>query len=319
LLIVGEIRTCVLQNSGALPSSVLKDVLGLLPGERVRVSERPMAQALSPERITGVDCPLPTLSGSRCRGVGTVAARAVVTGGRLLQASVYARVERGVADHRLPWSHYLALPGVVRTTGRFDGDDIAAGYLADPAPARTLDLGAVGERLISSVQLHGRLDHLVSLRTRRTRVRWVARIGDIQGGGTRAEFTLVDDVVRTLSIVSPDDDVADMVGFCEDLALHDWILSTVLRMVERSGLGSASGAAAVDRLRPAIDQLLHLWMPGAHVSWSLLSLWKGIESCTGLDRQWSATVTRIRDQIMMNMMNSSGAYFLREFSVGNGR
>jgi hypothetical protein len=304
LLIVGEIRTCVLQNSGALPSSVLKDVLGLLPGERVRVSERPMAQALSPERITGVDCPLPTLSGSRCRGVGTVAARAVVTGGRLLQASVYARVERGVADHRLPWSHYLALPGVVRTTGRFDGDDIAAGYLADPAPARTLDLGAVGERLISSVQLHGRLDHLVSLRTPRTRVRWVARIGDIQNGdsrglGTTAEFTLVDDVVRTLSVASPDDDLADVVGFCEDLALHDWMLTTVLRMVQRSGLGSASGAAAIDRLRPAIDQLLHLWMPGAHVSRPLLSLWESLESRPGFSRQWQAVVARIRDQIAL--------------------
>jgi hypothetical protein len=299
LLIVGEIRTCVLQNSGALPSTILTDVLGLLPGERVRVSERPMARALSPERMTGVDCPLPTGSGSRCRGVGTVAARAVVTGGRLLQASVYARVERGAADHRLPWSHYLALPGVVQTTGRFDADDIAAGHLADPSPVSTLDLGAVGERLISTVQLSRRLDHLVSLRTPRSRVRWVARIGAVPGGGTTAEFTLVDDVVRTLSVVSPDDDVADVVGFCEDLALHDWILSTVLRMVQRSGLGSASGAAAIDRLRPAIDQLLHLWMPGAHVSRSLLSLWESLESRPGFSRQWQAMVARIRDQIAL--------------------
>jgi hypothetical protein len=300
LLVVGEIRTCVLQNSGALPSAVLADVLGLVPGERVRLSERPMAQAISPERCTGVDCLLPTGSGSRCRGVGTVAARAVVTGGRLLQASVHARIERGTADRRLPWSHYLALPGVVRTTGRFDADDTAAGYLADPSPDRTLDLGAVADRLISSVQLSRRLDHRVSLRTPRTRVRWVARIGDVPGGGTtRADFTVVDDVIRTLSVTAPDVDVADVLGFCEDLALHEWILSTVQRMVERSGLGSVSGAAAIDRLRPAIDQLLHLWMPGAHVNRSLLPLWESLESRSGSNRQWQTMVARIRDQIAL--------------------
>ena len=49
----------------------------------------------------------------------------------------------------------------------------------------------------------------------------------------------------------------------EDVALHDWLLSTVLEIVGKSALGVIERQAALQRLLPAIDYLLHLWMPGA--------------------------------------------------------
>lgn len=302
MLVVGEIRTCMLQNSSSLPRAVVADLLRILPGEQARTSEHPIAHALSPARITGVDCQLATASGSRCRGVGTVSARAVVSGGRALQGSVHTRIERGRTSIRQPWSHYLGLPGVVQTTGRFAEPDVAAGYLDKAVPKGTLDLGAVGERLISSVQLSPRLDRVVALRTPRTRLRWVAMLGAVTADGPVAEFTIVDDVVRNLTISSPSDDLADVIGFCENLALHDWILSTLLRIVERSMLGSSADEALIDRLKPAMDHLLHLWMPGAHVSRSLLPVWESLESRAGFSRQWAATVTRIRDQIALHTL-----------------
>jgi hypothetical protein len=215
---------------------------------------------------------------------------------------VHTRIERGRTSSRQRWSHYLGLPGVVQTTGRFTEPDVAAGYLDKVVPDSTLDLGAVSERLISSVQLSPRLDRVVALRTPRTRLRWVAMLGDVAVDGPVAEFTIVDDVVRNFTISSPTQDLADIIGFCENLALHDWILSTLVRIVERSMLGSSAAGALIDRLSPAMDHLIHLWMPGAHVSRALLPVWEGLESRSGFSRQWNATVTRIRDQMALHTL-----------------
>ena len=296
MLALGEIRTCLLQNSHTVPRSSVDTLLRLLPGERVRLSDRPIAYGVSPQTLAGVDCLLANASGARCRGVGTVGARAVITSGRVLQGSAYVTLERGTTDYRLPWSHYLARPTVVRTIGKkFNPTDLADGFLADAAPASTLDLGAVSERLISSVQLHPELDHKVPLRARRTRFRWAAHISSdtVHGSG---EFVVADDVVRTVKLTLPMTECADVVGFCENLALHDWVLSTVSRIIERSGTRS------IDVLRPAIDHLLHLWMPGAHVSQSMLPLWESLERHPGFTRQWETMVSHIRDRLMSAMV-----------------
>ena len=90
---------------------------------------------------------------------------------------------------------------------------------------------------------------------------------------------------------------AAVAGLCEDFALHDWLLTTVVRMLDGSRLGSLDGADAVRALRPAVDHLLHLWMPGARVHHALAPLWEVLEREPGFTRQWRTLVQRIRDQL----------------------
>lgn len=313
---LGEIRTCILHNSAALDQSSVAEILDLVPGERVRLAQRPIAHATSPETYTGVDCPLPTESRSRCGAVGTVTARAVVTGGRLLQGCAHVEVRRGATDHRMAWSHYLASPGVVETVGNFTETDVAAGFLAEQGRTEAIDLGAVTERLINDIQFGRQLDHASPMRVPRTRLRWAALLGPTENGAgpglPSGMFTIVDDTVRTLRIAasvefnSPEavaKQLADLRGFCENLALHDWALTTLINQVERSRLGGA-GLDAIIALRPAIDHLLHLWMPGAHVDPSMSTLWDSLERRPGFTRQWSAIVDRIRDQLAVHALGT---------------
>lgn len=303
MLVLGEIRTCLLRNSGTASQAVVADLLRLSPGDLVRLSERPLAHGVSPEVINGVDCRMPSASGTRIRGIGTVAARGVVTGGRILQGSVYARLERGRYDRRLPWSHYLANPGTIETLSRFNPRDVYNGFLSTPPRDSTLDLGAQCERLIGNVQKSPRIDHVVPFKSRRTRLCWAARTTDGPESPVGGEFVIADDTLRTFGLILDNPDTLhSVVEFCEDLALHDWILSTLLQLVERSNLGSNNGTDALSRVRPAIDHLLHLWMPGARVAQSLQSLWESLERRPGFTRQWDATKTRIRDQLAVHTL-----------------
>ncbi|GAB3965390.1 hypothetical protein [Plantactinospora veratri] len=70
MLTLGEVHTGLLQNSSSLSLENTAQLLDLLVGQRVRRSERPIAYAVSPDQLTGVDCRLPTRSGSRTRGWG---------------------------------------------------------------------------------------------------------------------------------------------------------------------------------------------------------------------------------------------------------
>lgn len=298
MLVIGEVQTCLLQNSAAATRTEAAELLRLAPGERVRTSERPVPHAVSPELFNGVDCPVPTNSGSRIRGIGTVSARAVITGGRVLQGSVCTRLEPGQFDRRLPWSHYLGRPGVIETIGPFDRDDVLAGFFASKGPDSTLDLGALSERVIAIVQTSPALDHAIPFKSRRTRLRWAARIED----ATAAEFVVATDTLRTFSLTLDTDAGPDIVQFCEDLALHDWVLSTVTQLVERSGIGSSDDPRTLAKLRPAIDHLLHLWMPGVLVAEPLRPLWESLERWPGFTKQWQATVSRIRDQIAVHTL-----------------
>jgi hypothetical protein len=293
MLVIGEVRTCLLQNTAAANLTDLAELLRLEPGDRVRTSERPVAYAVSPARLTGMDCRLPTASGTRVRGIGTATARTTVTGGRVLQGSVFARVERGTSDRRLPWSHYLARPGVVQATGRFNPTDVAKGFLTDPLPDTTVDFGSVSEQVIRQVQANPRLDHVTPFKTRRTRLKWVATAGGLLYG----EFTIADDNLRTFTISCATTPIQAVVELCEDLALHDWLLTTLLRIVERSRIGASTSENVLARLRPAIDHLLHLWMPGARVSDALRGVWDDLDRRPGFSPQWQATVARVRDQL----------------------
>jgi hypothetical protein len=256
--------------------------------------------------ISGVDCGMPTASRSRVRGIGTVAVRGVIAGGRILQGSIHTTLARGKFDRRLSWSYYLTNPGAIETLGGFNPKDVADGFLTQSLPESTLDLSAQCERLIGTVQKHPRLDHTVPFKSRRTCLRWVAGTTDDLKSPVGAEFVLADDNTRTFCVALERlDALPAVVEFCEDLALHDWILSTLLQLVERSDLGSNNGPESLNRVRPAIDHLLHLWMPGARVSQPLMPLWDSLERRPGFTRQWLSTVSRIRDQLAVHTLTTS--------------
>jgi hypothetical protein len=78
------------------------------------------------------------------------------------------------------------------------------------------------------------------------------------------------------------------------------LLTALLHMIERSRIGIDAQTAVVARLRPAVEHLLHLWMPGARVHESTAAMWSIIENRPGLSRQWQASVNRIRDQLALS-------------------
>jgi hypothetical protein len=299
MLMLGEVHTGLLQNSTSVSQHRCAELLALMRGERVRRSTRPIAHAVSPELLTGIDCQLATKSGVRARGVGTVVSRAAITGGHALQGSTFARIVRGQADRRLPWSHYLSRPGVLESLGKASPEDLADGFAAIKPSAPGLDLGAISARLVDTVQLSADLNRIPPLRTVRTKLRWVAVRGDPDAGAARVRFAIESETLRTLHLTVDADDMPAIVGLCEDLALHDWLLTTLLVVIERSRIGDASESRVVSRLRPAIDYLLHLWMPTARLEQSIMPLWESLERKPGFTRQWQTMVDRIRDQIAL--------------------
>ena len=303
MLTLGEVHTGLLQNSSSLSLDHTAQLLDLLVGQRVRRSERPIAYAVSPDQLTGIDCRLPAGSGSRSRGVGTVVSHAAVTGGHVLQGSVHTRVDRAAANRRLIWSHYLSRPGRVETIGKVDPRNLARGFLGPVYQPQTLNLGAISARLMDAVQSSARLDRRPPFRTKRTRLRWAVIPAADPSAEARGAFRVESDTLRTLELTAPYDDVLALVELCEDLALHDWLLTTLLSLMEFSLTGPGTRAQKIDRLRPAIDCLLHLWMPAARLDESVLPVWRDLEHRPGFTRQWQTSVTRIRDQVTLSTIS----------------
>jgi hypothetical protein len=301
MLTVGEVHTGLLQNSTSLTQPCSAQLLALLEGTRVRCSERPIAYAVSPDLLTGVDCRLATSSGARVRGIGTAVSRAAITGGRVLQGSAYASIIRSEADRRLPWSHYLSRPGFVETLGRADRADLAGGFLTTRPAPESLDLGAISGRMMDLVQQRSpELDRRPPFRMARTRMRCVVMVNEAQPADSRVHFTIDDATTRTLRLTVSENDLHAAVELCEDLALHDWLLTALLELIERSRSGRGVRHQVVDRLRPAINNLLHLWMPAARLDKFMLPFWRSLEQQPGFTKQWEVSVGWIRDQVALN-------------------
>jgi hypothetical protein len=300
MLMLGEVSCGLLRHSAPVSSDTATRILRLRPGEPVAWSLRPIAYAVSPDLLSGVDCRLPTGSGATVRGIGTVASHSMVTGGRVLQGSAHATVIGSGADRRLPWSHYLSRPGVVERIGRVTDPDLVAGFAAPGPHADALDLAAIANRTMDAVQDAAELDGTPPLRTARTRLRWLAATADEPA---QVSFSIDDEFRRSLAIRVPSRAAppqwSRIVAFCEDVALHDWLLTTLLDQIERSRMGAGSPDLAVRRLGPAIEALPHLWMPAARVHPSLEPLWDSLERRTGFSRQWTASVERVRNQIAL--------------------
>ncbi|HEY8452574.1 MAG TPA: SCO2521 family protein [Natronosporangium sp.] len=305
MLILGEVHTGLLQHSTSLSPPLCRHILELVHGEPARQFERPIAYTVSPDLLAGVDCLLPTDSGAKVRGVGTVIHRAALTGGHVLQGSAIVHITRGTGGRRLPWPHYLARPGQVETIGKVDPAAVIRGFLsAKPGPANgaLLDLGAISGRLMDVVQSAPELDRRPPFRMARTRLRWAAALADQPADPAEpAVFVIESPQLRTLRLRCDRRQAGAVAQLCEDLARHDWLLTTLLELVERARIGTGS-PHTIDRLRPVVDHLLHLWLPGARVDESLLGVWEELERRPGFSRQWQALTDRVRDQLSLGIL-----------------
>jgi hypothetical protein len=301
MLTVGEVHTGLLQNSTALSQAHCERLLSLREGESVLSSQRPTAYAVSPDLPTGVDCILPSSRGRKVTGIGTVVSRAIVTGGRILQASSITRIRPSGDNQRQPWSHYLAQPGHLEALGKPNWTDMAEGFIHGNSPD-SLNVGAITARVVDLVQVSGDLDRQPPFRSQRTRLRWTAIVDESHAEDGKAVFTVQSDTLRTVELLVGPKDAAGAAGLCEDLALHDWLLTTLSVLLEATISSPRPAAEKAARLRPVVEHLLHLWVPGARVAPEMLPVWQDIERSPGFSRQWNASVNWIRDQLAAGTM-----------------
>jgi hypothetical protein len=305
VLTFGTIRTGLLLSSGAISQDALVDTLRLLPGEHVRTSERPIAYGVSAEVLTGIDCSLTGASGARTRGVGTVATRAMITGGRVVQGSTYAGLVESEVGYRRPWSHFLGEPGTLEILNKIAWEDLAQG-LMHRQRRPDINLDAICDRVLDQVQRSPRLDRSPPFKAARTTLRWILK-EDRNSNSDHLSFTVVNNELRIVELTLTDHSLPAVLHLCEDLALHDWLLTTLLAMIERSTIGSGEQSYILAKLRPAVDHLLHLWMPGVRVDSRLIPLWHGLDKRPGFTTQWEVSVNRIRDQLTLGTLILLGA------------
>jgi hypothetical protein len=302
MLVFGEVHTGLLQHSTSVTSALAGRILSLRLGDDVRSYTRPISHVVSPDLYDGLDCRLTTDSGLRPRAVGTATSYASITGGQVVQAVATTTIRSGESDHRLPWSYYLSRPGVLETLGPAPWTRLAAGWLAaeDAAP----NLGAISGRLLDVVQRSPQLHRPAPLKAARTKLRWVLEPSEAD---PRIDFSLEQGRLRTVRLTGRGFGQREVADFCADLALHDWLLTTLLATIERSGLESGAGSVAIGRLRPLIDHVLHHWMPAARLDEISRGLWRSVDQAAGLTRQWDTQVTRVRDQLALHTVTLLGA------------
>jgi hypothetical protein len=300
-LTIGEVHTGLLLTSAALSVDTVAELLAIVPGGSVRIRQRPIRYAWSPEVLTGVDCSAPLAERREIRIVGTPATRLSLTDGRIVQAGTHATFRHEFAGRRRPWAHYLAQPGILEILGKAPEESLAAGFLRGPATSMHLDLGAVNVRALAGIQRSKYLDQNPPFRTRRTRLRWSAEPSETV---QEIVFTLGADGLRTVRLRATEPDPRALADFCADLALHDWLLTTLLDIVDRAVARRRPPAELISLLRPGIDHLVHAWMPAAHVSRALDRLWEDLDLRAGFSLQWQKTVERIRDQLSVGLIEA---------------
>ncbi len=267
----------------------------------MRTRQRPIRYAWSPEILTGVDCSAPLAERREVRIVGTPATQLSLTDGHIIQAGTHATFRHDKAGRRRPWAHYLAQPGTLEVLGKASEESLATGFLHGPETATALDLGAVSMRALDAIQRSERLDRNPPFRSRRTRLRWSAEPSD---GEQQIIFTIGADGLRTVRLRAAELNPRAFADFCADLALHDWLLSTLLEIVDRAVARRRPAAELVGMLRPGIDHLVHAWMPAAHANRTLDTIWQELDLRAGFSLQWQKTVERIRDQLSVGLIEA---------------
>lgn len=300
-LTIGEVHTGLLLTSAAVSADTAAELLAIVPGSSVRTRQRPIRFAWSPEVLTGVDCGAPLAERREVRVVGAPATQLSLTDGRIIQAGTHATFRQDSAGRRRPWSHYLAQPGVLEVLGKASEESLATGFLHGPATTAALDLGAVNVRTLAAVQRSTYLDRNPPFRSRQTRLRWSAETSD---GEQEIAFTLGADGLRTVRLRAPESDPRALAVFCTDLARHDWLLSTLVDIVDRAVARRRPAAELISMLRPGISHLVHAWMPAAHVTRPLEQVWQELDLRSGFSLQWQKTVERIRDQLSIGLIEA---------------
>ncbi|MEV0251208.1 SCO2521 family protein [Nocardia sp. NPDC050712] len=300
LVVLGEIRTCLLPHSSTLDGQATDELLALVPGATVRRRERPGPLAFSPRRAVGVDCHLAWGSTTSARVVGTVASTAVLVGGRLSQMSVHTIVVRAPQKKRRPWAHYIGQVGVTELIGTLPDpaiadEELVAGYLAAQGPAKTtLDLSSICARQLAGLREAPQLDQQPPLQAPTTRLRWTAQIGG--SAGPAVSFRLDGELTRTANvIVRVPAEIPDALRFCQDVAVHDWLL-TVIDAKVRAADGISDGRQ-VAVLAPVLEHLAHLWMPGAQVPGTMRSPWRDLQAEASFSKQWTTRVEQVQRRI----------------------
>lgn len=176
---------------------------------------------------------------------------------------------------------------------------MATGLLGTASDPEALDITELNSNLLARVQKSSALDRRPPFSVRRTQVRWVARAPN--SDRQHADFTIGPEGARTLYLEIPDELNPAASEFCSDLALHDWLLSNLRDLVDRALTGASPRRRALHSLRPIIESLVHVWMPGARVDDGLVALWVDLESRARLSAQWDTAVTRIRDYIQTRL------------------
>ena len=294
-LVLGEVQTCLIQNSDRLPSDAVTALMQIIPGMPVSSVTRPVQRAVSPERVTGVDCRLAVAREGRARAIGTVLSHAVTTGGRILQGSSHVTLCDADSGTRQRWQHYLRQPGAVEVTGLPEPNNVLDGFLRDSKPHRGLDLSSITERIIEDVQHDDRLDHRTALRSGQATVRWAARL---EPGATPAVGISKRDAGYSHRIRLTADlaDLPILIRFCEEFALHEWLLTTVQEAVVNKAERDIAGRR--DPLRPllfALNQLVPLWMPPTYLDAGVTSMWEAVDARTHYSQQFRNQVDRVRD------------------------
>jgi hypothetical protein len=299
VLACGEVRTCLLPTRDAVDEQAAERLLRLRADESVLISRRPNLHVVSPDVLTGVDCRLPTAGGPKVRAVGTVTARAALVEGRVLQATAYFSTPASGPDRRQPWGYYLVRPGVLVPIGRLPRKGVVEGFLAGQQ-SDELDVGSIAESLLARIsRQHRLLDYDTPLTTIDTSLRWTA-VPVADGEEPSVYFTEAAEGRRFVELRLPHGTApAAVAELCEDLALHNWLLTTVGKKLDGLRLGYEDGTAALKVLRPLVDHLLHLWMPQAHVDRALSGPWEELERTPGFSRQWNNMTQRVRDQLAL--------------------
>ncbi|MET8649547.1 SCO2521 family protein [Nocardia aurea] len=310
MAVFGEVCTALLPTTEALRRGEVEELLELNPDSRMQWRERPLSLGISPSTLHGVDCQLVAPAHPTIHAIGTVATRAVVVGGRVVQSSAHCVVVRSAFDKRQGWAHYLNRAGVLEVVTRIGSETtkrMAEGFLGTTGKG-ALDLTTYTDGLLGDIGMR-RLGR-APLRTGTTRLRWAARVGEVDA--PQVAFRLQDDILRTVLVVVPSgEELSAAQRFCEDLAVHDWLLTAVTDAVERADL-AGPGAAAADIIGPVLHHLAHLWVPGAHTPPELRGLWGQLREEPDFTAGWRATIDHLRNRMLLSIWNT-----LRHNRIGN--
>lgn len=295
-VVVGEVMTLLLRSPAALDQDRAHDLLArLVPGSTPDRFGHPVDRLMSADLTFGVDCHLATpKGGARARTIGVAAAHAVLTGGHVLQAAAHARIVVGETQHRRRWSHYTARPGYIEVQRKAAPERLAVGFLTAESDGALLNLAGVAKQVADRVNGEVGQDQKVRLRSSPRTFRWVARVAGT-AGMPQVEFVRCPDGTFQINAVTNPTYLISLARFCEDVALHNWLLSTMAAAFA----GSTAAPDRIGEMGPALELLGHLWSPGEALDERLNSLWPDLEARLHLSRGWRNQVTRVRDKILL--------------------